>query len=434
MAETAARSPDGKMLAYTNLSDLFVAKADGSDSRKIVSVRGDILNVTWSPDGSHLRFDSTETAGTVGQRLSWEVSATGTGLHRMFAGWHEPPDECCGKWTPDGKYFVFQSNRQIWALPKTAGFLRGEPRPIQLTFSPLSLSSPMPSKDGKKLFMIGQAYRGELMRYDTKSSQFTQFLGGFSAEYIAFSKDGHWVTYVSYHDGTLWRSKLDGSDRLQLTYAPMYPVLPRWSPDGKKIIFFEFALSADKPARMYEVSPEGGSPRPLLPDDSQQQLDPNWSPDGKKIIFAGESNDPSSSIRVLDVESRQVSSLPGSQGLYSPRWSPDGRYISAFSADSKALLLFDSQTHQWTELANGSLSWLNWSHDGHYVYVLDYSGRNAVVRIQVSDHKSEIVADLKNFVSAGRYGGALALTPDDSPLLLRDTGTQDVYAVDWEAP
>jgi Tol biopolymer transport system component len=232
----------------------------------------------------------------------------------------------------------------------------------------------------------------------------------------------------------LWRSKLDGSERLQLTYPPMYPVLPRWSPDGKKIIFFEFALSADKPARIYEVSPDGGSPRPLLPNDSQQQLDPNWSPDGSKIIFAGESNDASSAVRILDVASGKTSNLPDSQGLYSPRWSPDGRYVSAFSADSKNLLLFDFQTGKWTRLANGSLSWLNWSHDGKYVYVLDFSGRDAIVRIRISDHKTETVVDLKNFVTAGRYGGALALMPDDSPLLLRDTGTQDVYTVDWEAP
>jgi Tol biopolymer transport system component len=298
----------------------------------------------------------------------------------------------------------------------------------------LSLSSPLPSKDGKKLFVVGQTYRGELTRYDAKSGQFVAFLGSLSAEYVAFSKDGQWVTYVSYREGTLWRSKLDGSERLQLTYPPMYPVLPRWSPDGKKIIFFEFALGADKPARMYEVSPEGGSPRQLLPDDRTQQLDPNWSPDGTKIIFAGESNDPTSAVHVLDLASRQVSSLPGSEGFYSPRWSPDGRYVSAFSADSKTLLLFDFQTKKWTELASGSLSWLNWSHDSQYVYVLDFRGKNAVVRIRVSDHKAEQVVDLKNLVTVGRYGGWLALAPDDSPLLLRDTGSQDVYSVDWEAP
>jgi eukaryotic-like serine/threonine-protein kinase len=432
--ETAAWSPDGKMLAYSNLSDLFVAKADGTESRKLLTVKGDIKNITWSTDNSHLRFDSTESAGTIGQQLAWEVSTSGTESHRLLAGWHDPPDECCGKWTADGKYFVFQSKSQIWALAPKGSFLHSEPKPVPVTSSPLSLSSPLPSRDGKKLFLIGQTYRGELTRYDAKSRQFSQFLGGVSAEYVAFSKDGQWVTYVSYREGTLWRSKLDGSDRLQLTYPPMYPVLPRWAPDGKKIIFFEFASSVAKPARIYEVSAEGGSPRQLMPDDPRQQLDPNWSPDGTKIVFSNESNDPSSAIHVLDVGSRQVSDLPDSHGLYSPRWSPDGRYISAFSADSMRLLLFDSQTRKWSELANGSLSWLNWSHDGQYVYVLDYRGKDAVVRIRIGDHKTEQVVDLKNFATTGRYGGCLSLAPDDSPLLLRDTGTQDVYSVDWETP
>ena len=71
--------------------------------------------------------------------------------------------------------------------------------------------------------------------YDTKSRQFSPFLGGISAEYVSFSRDGQWVAYVSYPEGTLWRSKLDGSSRQQLTYPPMYPVLPalvaRWEGD-----------------------------------------------------------------------------------------------------------------------------------------------------------------------------------------------------------
>ena len=432
IAETAAWSPDSRRLAYSVLGELFLANADGTDAHKLISVKGDILNITWSPDGSRLRFDSSETAGTVGQQLEWEVFTSGANLHRLFEGWHSPPNECCGRWTPDGKYFVFQSGGQIWFVARRGSFFGSNPQPVLLTSSPLTLSSPLPSKDGRKLFVIGQTYRGELMRYDAKSAQLASFLGGISAEFVDFSKDGQWVTYVSYRAGTLWRSKVDGSERVQLTYPPMYPVLPRWSPDGNKIIFFEFAREAGKPARIYQVSRDGGSPRELLPDDHTQQLDPNWSPDGSKIIFAGESNDPTSAIRVLDLATHKISSLPGSDGLYSPRWSPDGRYVSAFSADSKTLLLFDFRTEKWSKLAQGSLSWLNWSHDSQFVYVLDFRGKDAVVRIRVADQKTEQVADLKNFITVGRYGGWLALAPDDSPLLLHDTGTQDVYSVDWE--
>ena len=434
VAETAAWSPDGKLIAYTNLGDLYVAKADGSEPRKLISINGDIRNVTWSPGGSHLRFDSSETTGTVGLQIEREVSVDGTSLHVLLPGWHNPPDECCGKWTADGEYFVFQSQGQIWALPEKAGMFQPDPKPIQLTFSPMTLSSPLPSKDGKRLFVIGRTYRGELVRYDSKKVQFVPLLGGISAEYVDFSKDGQWIAYTSYPEGALWRSRIDGSDPLQLTFPPISPLLPRWSPDGKTILFFQFAQGGDKPARIYEVSPEGGTPRVLLPDDRSQQFDPNWSPDGSKIIFSGQSNDPSSSIRIFDVATRQLSALPASDGLFSPRWSPDSRHVSAFSADSKTLLLFDFASNQWKELTRGSLGWLNWSHDSQYVYVLDFRQQSAVIRVRISDGKREQVADVKDFPATGRYGSALALTPDDQPILLRDTGTQNVYSLDWRSP
>ena len=434
IAERAAWSPDGKLLAYTNLGDLFVAKADGSEPRKVTSVSGEIRNLTWSPDSSCLGFDSWETTGTVGPREVCEVSVDGADQHLLLPGWHNPPNECCGKWTSDGKYFVFQSQGQIWALPKEAGVFGSVPKPIQLTSSPMTFSSPLPSKDGKKLFMIGRTYGGELVRYDSKTSQFVPFLGGISAEYVAFSKDSQWVAYASYPEGALWRSRIDGTDPLQLTFPAFFPLLPRWSPDGKTILFFQFAQAADKPARIYQVSSEGSSPRLLLPDDSSQQLDPNWSPDGRKVVFSGESNDPSSSIRILDLSTRELSTLSGSEGLFSPRWSPDGRYVSAFSPDSQTLLLFDFATNQWKELARGTLGWPSWSHDSQYVYVLDYRKESAVIRVRVSDGKTERVADLKDFPATGSVGVALALTPDDQPILLRDPGTQDVYSVDWRSP
>ena len=94
IGETAAWSPDGTMLAYSNLSDLFVAKADGTESRKLVSVKGDIKHVIWSPDSGHLRFDTTESVGGLGQQLTWEVSTVGTGLHRLLAGWQNQANEC----------------------------------------------------------------------------------------------------------------------------------------------------------------------------------------------------------------------------------------------------------------------------------------------------------------------------------------------------
>jgi serine/threonine protein kinase/Tol biopolymer transport system component len=427
VGRSGAWSPDGKILAYSNAGALFLAKSDGTESHKLVTMKNFIQHLVWSPDGSHLQFDAQESKD-VGSYSLWEVAVDGTGLHQLLPG--GPNSACCARWTADGKYLVFQSSNQIWALPRGGSFSRFEPKPIQLTSSPLSLAWPLPSKDGKKLFVIGELHRGQLMRYDAKSGQFSPFLGGISAECFASSKDGQWVAYVSYPDATLSRSKPDGSQRLQLTYPPLSPHLFRWSPDGKTIVFTE-----KNSAKIYEVASDGGSPRQLMPEVPGPQWDPNWSPTGDKIVFGGGSGDAASSISVLNLARHQVSTLPGSRGrFFSPRWSPDGRYILAMSIGSGDLVLFDFQTQKWTELAKGVFGYPNWSKDGQFVHVMDLRGKGAVLRIRISDHKAEQVVDLKNFISVGSYGTSLALTSDDSPLLLRDAGTQDVYALDWEAP
>jgi Tol biopolymer transport system component len=208
------------MLAYAEGGELFLARNDGTESRKLVSLEGRGFYLAWSPAGDKLRFTVNDNK-TRGNSL-WEVSTAGTNLHPLFPGWHDPPDDCCGKWTADGKYFVFQSQGQMWALSESGSlFHRSMNKPFQLTSSPLGLFNPLPSKDGKKLFIVGRSYRGELERAESNSAQLTPFLSGISAEDVIFSKDGEWVAYVSYPEGFLWRSRLDGSQKLQLTSAPL---------------------------------------------------------------------------------------------------------------------------------------------------------------------------------------------------------------------
>ena len=120
--------------------------------------------------------------------------------------------------------------------------------------------------------------------------------------------------------------------------------------------------------------------------------------------------------------------------MFSPRWSPDGRYIPAVSADSKKLLLFDFQNQKWTKLATGNMGWMSWTKDGRYLQILDGTGAGTVFRIRLSDGKAERALDLKNFTQTGNYGSWLAIAPDDSPLLLRNAGTQDIYSLNWEEP
>jgi WD40 repeat protein len=104
----------------------------------------------------------------------------------------------------------------------------------------------------KKLFVIGDQSRGELTRYDVKTDQFKPYLSGISAEGISFSSDGKWAAYGSYPDATLWRSRIDGSERLQLTFSPLRAYQPDWSPDGKSVAFM--GTEPGKSWRVYIVS------------------------------------------------------------------------------------------------------------------------------------------------------------------------------------
>ena len=175
-----------------------------------------------------------------------------------------------------------------------------------------------------------------------------------------------------------------------------------------------------------------------MPNDPDPQSDPNWSPDGSKIVFAGRVDTDSSVIRVLDLTSHKISNLPESQGYYSPRWSPDGRYIAAMSAKTDGIFLFDLRTRKWSGLTQLTAGFPNWSADGRYLYFVGrvpFVGRapnRAVLRIGILDRKVEVVADLKDLPTTGYWTASLTLTPDDSPLLLRINGTQDIYSLDWE--
>jgi serine/threonine protein kinase/Tol biopolymer transport system component len=429
IAQAAAWSPDGQRMVYADGRALFLAKSDGGESHQLASLSGLVFDPVWSPDGATIRFRVGGELTTQGSL--WEISVDGKNLHPLLPGWHNPASECCGEWTADGKYFVFQSQGNIWGIAeKRNWFGKVSSQPVQLTSGPMAFYSPVPSKDGKKLFVVGALDRGELTRYDVKSGAFVPFLSGISADSVRFSKDGQWVAYMSFPDGTLWKSRADGSQRMQLTYPPLTALLPSWSPDGKQLVFYGFLPGKD--ARMFTVSADGGTARELLPEDSERKYDADWSPEGTKIVFGNGPTNPNSSIRILDVNSQQLSTLAGSTGLYSPRWSPDGRYIAAMNFDSSSLMLFDIQTQKWKEIAKISLGFPNWSKKGDYVYFLHEANEPSVMRVRIRDQKLERVADLKNFRQAGYYSVWLGMAPDDSPLLLRSTGTQEIYALDWQ--
>jgi len=423
--ESATFSPDGNSITYTTgEGELRVVQSDGTGDHKLASGESSAYDLHWSPDGKVVRFFRSG--------VLWDISANGSSLHEVLPGWQYRGRECCGHWASDGKFYVFQTNGQIWALDERRGLFRHpSAEPVQLTTGPIIWNNPIPDKGTNKIFSTGKISHGELCRFDPKTKQLLPFLGGISAQDVSYSKDGRSVAYSSFPEGILWKANRDGSNPVQLSAPPIRAMNPRWSPDGSEILFSDFQ-SID-PNRMYLVSSQGGGLQRLLPDDYPgNQNDPGWSADGRKIVFQGPGVDGKGELCVLDLATRKVTPIPGSAGLWSPRWSPDGKYIAAFAV--QGLKVLDVATQRWSILPESRRREYNaWSSDSKFIYFLRIeNGDQGVYRIRASGGKAERVADLKDWHITGSVTYWMALDPTDVPLLLRDVGSDDIYALTLE--
>lgn len=436
-------SQDGRRLAYMTAEDgIYVANEDGSGARKLTDVPGTPYCPRWSPDSTRIRFVVIHSE--TGPIDLWEVSTDGKSTARpLLPGWSNPASEWGGSWSPDGRYYFFSSSvdgvRCVWALrEKTDWWHRVNGTPIQLTSGPISYSQPRTSRDGKTLFVVGEERRGELLRFDLKSKRLLPFLPRFSADHVSFSKDGQWMAYVQYPEGILWRSKLDGTERLQLSAAPIRAYLPRWSPDGKWIAFAGIAALGE-PAKLYRVKADGLTGLEELLEKGTEAWSLDWSPDGKSVMFgrASATDAPEAADLVtLDLKTKRMEALPGSRGLQAPQWSPDGRYLAARSVSSKQLKLYDTQRRQWMDPGVENVDYETWSSDGTYLYFNTFLNHEdpSIFRLRIKDRKIERLYTLQNVMLTGVYGLWSGVAPDGSPLILRDAGSRDIYAIDLELP
>jgi len=421
----ASWSPDGSLVAYTTPDgDLFLMRSNGTEAHKLASIGGIGHNLSWSSNGRAIRFSR-------GGAL-WEISSSGANLHPLLPGWKGYV--CCGGHSsPDGRFLYFNSDGQIFAREEHRSLLGRQTAPVRLTTGPIEWGSPLPGKDGKKIFVQGSIQRGELVRFDLQTKQFQPYLGGLSADSVAFSKDGQSIAYVTYPDCILWSAKRDGSDRVQLSSPPTCPVQPTWSPDGSQILFVE-SSSEDGP-KAFRVPSHGGRSQRLIADDKGMETDADWSADGTKIIFSNSrfgGKDPNSVLKIFDLKSGQLSILAGSTGMFAPRWSPDGRSIAAIHMDSIGLNVFDLQTQRWSIPYKGLIGYQSWSADSKSIYFLNFLENPAVLRVRVEDGAIERVVDLKDFRYTGNGGGWMGLDPTGAPLFLRDISTSDIYSLNVE--
>ena len=436
--EDAAWSSDGRHILYAHGDDLFIAEQDGTKSHKLVTTPGKAFWLRWSPDDSRIRFTLVDP--TSNSQTLWECRADGSNLHRFPISWDKQPQECCGEWGSDGKYFFFRTfldaRADLWSIAEPS-FLGWNSKPNRLTSGPLELASATLSRSGRQLLTVGVEPKWEILSYNLRTQRVSTWIPDRSGYSPSTSRDGRWIAYAEVRgkESVLWRSKPDGSDRLQLSEPPLFVSITRWSPDGKQIAFM--GKTPDKPWNIYVVPMDGGVPQALL-RDGRNAVDPEWSADGHSVMFGrppeswAEAGAPKA-IYTLNLISNEISKLPGSEGFYSPRWSPDGRYVVAMPLDEKKLVLFDFATLQWKDLAAlPHIGSPQWSPDSNYIYIDCFD--NLVVRIRRVDGKVERIVDLKTIDSNALICYFQNVAYNGDLLLACPLERGDIYALDLDLP
>jgi Tol biopolymer transport system component/DNA-binding winged helix-turn-helix (wHTH) protein len=437
LAHDATWMPDGVRLLVASGNDLTVVGADGSDPHRLLTVQGLAFWLRWSPDGKRLRFTVRDSKRQTAEL--WEANADGSNLHQFLPDWSQSASECCGSWTPDGDYYVFQSSRdgsarsQIWALRERPWY-QADSRPRQITDGPLGYQAPVTAPGSDRIYFIGATSQYELLKAMPKASTFTTLDQNLSAAALAeYSHDGKWIAWENASDNSLWRSRVDGSERIELTTPPLRIFTMKWSPDDKRLAVM--GLAPGKPWKIYLIDAEGGKLTPAL-DEDVNEADPAWSPDGQSIVFGRlpdrMDNAQPKAIYQLDLATHKTFQIPGSAGLFSPRLSPDGRYIAAMPLDQRALMLYDRTNQHWTILAKHGVGDPTWSHNGKYVYFQDFlEPGKPIYRVPVPEGKPEPVATIQSLlpISAIDYR-LIGLAPGDLPIVTARTPDVNLYSVD----
>ena len=448
----ATWAPDGETIAYTGGSDnyllkslsLFVARADGSGSRPLWTPPDtNVFQAGWSQDGAWLLVGYYDRS----KDESWVAEMPSDG--------RDPPRKLMrtlsASWTPDRRYVIGQAGGATTGAPTSAerrrvnliaqrrwglGDLWRQPQPVPLSIGPMSFFRPVVTPDGRKILAGGTLDRTEPLRFNRVTGQFERLPGGITGGFIDYSRDGQWVAWVDATDRTLWRARRNGSERLQLTLPPLEVGLARWSPDGSRVAFVG-GRSADATDTVYLVSRDGGAPEALSKPDPAGVWDPCWLPDGQTLVW-GNLDARKGSVRALDMKTRQISVVPGSERMMGPKCSPQG-LILADKNWSEGWWLYHPDTQRWNEVIPASarveVGYPTWSRDGRWIYGLSVDER-AVLRLKVEDPRPERVASLGAIdpTAPSQSSSWMGLDPDDAPLVLRNVGMWDLYVLDWEAP
>ena len=268
--------------------------------------------------------------------------------------------------------------------------------------------------------------QGAMRAYDPESKKLAPFLEDLSMLGFVISPDRQWMAYTEYPSRNLWKSKLDGSEKFQLTNS--YAIMEQWSPDGKWLAYSDWK-------HLFLVSSDGGAPQTLTPD-GETPIAPTWSSDGKTIAFSYfPVPDKSPRIWVVDLATRQISAMPTGEGYYYPSWSPDGKYLVAMAENPARMAVYSTAAKTWKDLRLFSDPWgfWSWAPDSKSLYMALFLGKaiDGVYRMTIPQGGWEKLSGVEGINPANSVESFVSITREGQPAVMNRTGAAQIYLLHW---
>lgn len=173
----------------------------------------------------------------------------------------------------------------------------------------------------------------------------------------------HVMDFKESSNWDIYRFKVDGSERMQLTSEPASEDQPTWSPDGKTIVYRKLN---GKSFDLYLMDADGGNKRELLIDPLHDEKTPAFSRDGKKVVFFSNRDGIQWNLYAIDVASREVERLTRDNVEDKhPQYTPDGHIVFHSTRKASKVLLdggeefhlmdlftLDPRTHEISQLTH----------------------------------------------------------------------------------
>jgi Tol biopolymer transport system component len=416
-------SSDGKSIYFVKDQQVWVMDENGGHVQALWRPPQPPAALAVAPDGKQLAVTISS-----GPPRIWLVGSDGKRPHLLELDWPVDAPETQGQWSPDGRHFIFNSDREgrgnVYELV--------QPRWFEFWKKPMAVKTHGQStkhhrcRSGagqQKPVCAGTDGIRNNAGFDPRAGKLVSFLGGLPALEFVVSPDRQWMAYTEYPSGHLWKSRLDGSEAVQLTDVPAY--MEQWSPDGKWIAWSDWR-------KIYRVSADGGAPEKVMAQGDNEVM-PAWSPDGKSIVFNRFNGwrEPDG-LYAVDLESRKVTPLPGGEKYYIPAWSPDGKYLVAMAREPLRMVIYSAATKQWRTLRQFEApdGYYAWSPDSRTIYLSQTQTDAGMYRLSVPDGRFERVSDIPDTSAAN--DAFVSVTVDGQPAIMSHAGAEQVYSLQWK--